>query len=92
VLNRRWVWGLRGRTSLAAEVVPFVAMSLTALVLSTAAVSWVARVADAEGAGSPARTVAVLAANVTVFGSLWVLQFLLLDRVLFRRRSRVLAA
>ncbi|HKE76034.1 MAG TPA: bifunctional glycosyltransferase family 2/GtrA family protein [Acidimicrobiales bacterium] len=92
VLNRRWVWGLRGRTSLAAEVVPFVAMSLTALVLSTAAVSWVARVADAHGAGSPARTAAVLAANVTVFGSLWVLQFLLLDRVLFRRRSRVLAA
>lgn len=86
-LNRRWVWGLRGRSSLASEVVPFVAMSLAALGLSTAAVSAAARFADAQGAGEPARTAAVLAANVAAFASLWVLQFLLLDRVLFRRRS-----
>jgi putative flippase GtrA len=89
-LNRRWVWGLRGRSSLASEVVPFVAMSLAALGLSTAAVSAAARFADAQGAGEPARTAAVLAANVAAFASLWVLQFLLLDRVLFRRRSPAL--
>ena len=33
-------------------------------------------------------TVAVEVANIGAFGSLWVLQFVLLDRVLFRRRKQ----
>jgi len=91
-LNRRWVWGRTGRRSLVTEVLPFVALALTGLVLSTAAVAGAVHVADAHGAGAAARTVVALAANVTAFGSLWVVQFLLLDRVLFRARSPVLPA
>jgi len=91
-LNRRWVWGRTGRRPLVAEVLPFVALALTGLVLSTAAVAGAVHVADAHGAGAAARTVVALAANVTAFGSLWVVQFLLLDRVLFRARSPVLPA
>jgi putative flippase GtrA len=91
-LNRRCVWGRTGRRSLVTEVLPFVALALTGLVLSTAAVAGAVHVADAHGAGAAARTVVALAANVTAFGSLWVVQFLLLDRVLFRARSPVLPA
>jgi putative flippase GtrA len=85
-LNRRWVWGKRGRRSLAGEVMPFAILSFAALALSTLTVS----VAGHVAAGLPTlpRTAAVEAASVGAFGSLWVLQFLLLDRLLFASRSR----
>lgn len=41
----------------------------------------------AAGLATPERTGLVEAANVGAFGSLWVLQFLLLDRVLFAARG-----
>ena len=84
VLNRRWVWRRTGRSDIAREVVPFWAMCLSALVASTWAVSRGAGWATTHGLGPAARTAVVLAANLATFGSLWVAQFLLLDRVLFR--------
>ena len=76
-LNRRWVWGKSGQRSMAAEVIPFSVMSFAGLALSTAAVHSVASWG----------VVAVEVANLSAFGSLWVLQFFVLDRVLFRTRE-----
>jgi putative flippase GtrA len=91
-LNRRWVWGKTGRRSVAAEVVPFCALSFAGLALSTAAVTVVARGTTAAGLGAGMRTLLVEAANVSAFGSLWVAQFVFLDRVLFARRHPDAAA
>jgi putative flippase GtrA len=85
-LNRRWVWGKRGRRSLAGEVVPFAILSFAGLALSTLAVSVAGHLA--AGLHTVARTTVVEAASVGAFGSLWVLQFLLLDRLLFASRTR----
>lgn len=85
-LNRRWVWGRTGRRSLGAEVTPFVALSFTGLALSTLAVSVAGHLAD--DLSGLVRTAAVEAASVGAFGSLWIVQFLLLDRLLFATRSR----
>ena len=85
-LNRRWVWGKTGRRSMAAEVVPFCALSFAGLVLSTAAVSAAAASATHAGWGTATRTAVVELANVAAFGSLWIVQYVVLDRVLFRRR------
>ena len=64
---------------------PFWALSLTGLAVSTVAV---ARVAALTREWSTAvRAVALPVANVSVFGALWVVQFVLLDRVLFATRS-----
>ena len=82
-LNRRWVWRKSGSRSVIAEVGPFCALSFAGLGLSTLAVSAAASWAASAGLNV---TVAALAANVGTFGSLWVVQFVLLDRVLFRRR------
>jgi putative flippase GtrA len=87
-LNRRWVWERRGRRSLLADVVPFSAMALTGLVLSTLAVAGAATIADEHAVDHAARTAIVLAANLATFGSLWIAQYVLLDRVLFRRAPR----
>jgi putative flippase GtrA len=82
-LNRRWVWGKRGARSLLAEIGPFTVLSFTGLALSTVAVSVAAGWASAAGFGTTARAVAAEAASIATFGTLWVVQYLLLDRVLF---------
>jgi len=86
-LNRRWVWSKSGQRSLTRELVPFVALSLIGLGASTVAVQAAARAADQAGLSTLGRTLAVELANVAAFGSLWVVQFLVLDRILFRRRD-----
>ncbi len=80
--NRRWVWRQPGRGSVAREVIPFWAMSLAALACSTWFVSRVG-VATARW-GSSSRSVVLPVASATVFGALWLVQFALLDRVIFR--------
>jgi putative flippase GtrA len=82
-LNRRWVWRRNGRSSLRNEVAPFWSMCLFALVASTWTVAAAARWAQAMGLDDVARTGVVLSVNVVTFAVLWLLQFLLLDRVLF---------
>jgi putative flippase GtrA len=85
-LNRRWVWGKQGRRSVGGEVAPFAVLSFAGLALSTFAVSLAGH--WAVGLPTVERTTAVEAASVAAFGSLWVLQFVLLDRLLFASRTR----
>jgi putative flippase GtrA len=91
-LNRRWVWGKTGRRSLAAEVGPFAVLSFTGLAISTAAVAVTAQWATSVALSTGPRTLVVELANVAAFGSLWVAQFVVLDRVLFARPRRAVAA
>jgi putative flippase GtrA len=80
--NRHWVWGRSGRGDLVREIAPFWLMSIAGLVASTIAVSVVAS-AVAHWSTS-ARAIALPLANLSVFGALWLLQFALLDQVLFK--------
>jgi putative flippase GtrA len=80
--NRHWVWGRTGRGDLVREAMPFWALSLAGLVASTVAVSIVA--SAAAGWSTSARAIALPLANLSVFGALWLLQFALLDKVLFK--------
>lgn len=85
-LNRRWVWGRHGAASTRREVLPFAALSAAGLVVSTVAVSvagWWTEAADLSGA---VRTAAIQGASVAAFGSLWLVQFAVLDRFLFADR------
>ena len=82
VANRRWVWNRPGHGSLTREVLPFWALSLTGLAVSTVAVARVASLTSTWTASS--RAVALPVANLSVFAALWVVQFVVLDRVIFR--------
>ena|GEM_PF-1651865 len=81
-LNRRWVWGRRGPGALMRQAVPYCALSLAGLVVSTIAV----RLAGAAtlGSGRLVHTAAVEVANFGSYGILWLFQFVLCDRLLFR--------
>jgi putative flippase GtrA len=80
--NRTWVWGRSGRSDLLREVTPFWLLSLTGLVASTVAVATVAHATAAWS--TSARSIALPLANLGVFGGLWLVQFALLDQVLFK--------
>ena len=82
-LNRSWTWQRRGRPSLRREVLPYVAIILATLVLAalvTKGVDGWLRDADVSGT---ARTLAVAAAFLGVYVIMFVVRYLLLDR-LFR--------
>ena len=84
--NRHFVWKRRGRHDMAREVVPFWLLSIGGLVVSTWLVANVGTLAARWPAA--ARGIALPAASVAVFGVLWLVQFALLDRVIFRDRRR----
>ncbi len=84
--NRRFVWKRRGHHDLAREVVPFWLLSIGGLLVSTWLVANVGAIATSWPAA--ARGIALPAASIAVFGGLWLVQFALLDRVIFRDRKR----
>jgi putative flippase GtrA len=84
-LNRRCVWQRRDRHRVMGEVAPFWVLSLVGLALSTVAVARVD--ALARDWSTSMRAIALPAANLSVFGLLWVAQFVVLDRVIFRDRN-----
>jgi putative flippase GtrA len=86
-LNRRWVWQRDGRASTWREIVPFAALSAAGLALSTAAVSLAGRWTELVALAGAGRTLAIQGASLVAFGSLWLLQFAILDRVLFADRA-----
>ncbi|HMK62750.1 MAG TPA: GtrA family protein [Acidimicrobiales bacterium] len=87
-LNRRWVWGRTGRSHLVKEVIPFWAMSLTGMAWSLLAAAEAHHLAIAHHLHHLVRTVLVLGANVGAWGSLWVIKFLVFNRVFGGKAKR----
>jgi putative flippase GtrA len=82
-LNRRWTWGKQDRSDLWREIVPFWVLSFLGLALSTLTVGLVDSWASQIRLAPLFHTGALLAGHLSGFGLLWVVQFVLLDRVLF---------
>jgi putative flippase GtrA len=82
-LNRRWVWSQRGQRARLAQVVPFCALSLAGLLVSTIAVHIAG---DATSSSSRlVHTGAVEVANFGSYGALWIFQFVLCEKILFKQ-------
>ncbi len=82
-LNRKWAWGKGGRSHLWREVVPFWAMSLAGIALSTVTAGVARDFSRNHHLHHFGSTVMVDGANLFAFGILWVLKFMLFNR-LFR--------
>jgi len=79
-LNKYWVWGKRGRAHMRREVLPFWAFTVAGWILST---GMVALVTNLAGGNETERTILVMAANIAGFGTLWVLKYIFLDKIMF---------
>jgi putative flippase GtrA len=86
-LNRRWTWGRRDRSDPWRETLPFWFLAFSGLALSTIAVGFADSWAAAMHLAPSLRTATVLVAHLSGFGALWIVQFIVLDRVLFGRRT-----
>jgi putative flippase GtrA len=79
-LNKYWVWGKRGRAHMRREVLPFWAFTVAGWILST---GMVALVTNLAGGNDTERTILVMAANIAGFGTLWILKYIFLDKIMF---------
>jgi len=83
-LNRNWAWGKSGRSHLTREVLPFWTLSIAGILLSVATESGARHIGLSHFAHHHVvRTILVLGANFLAFGILWVVKFLVFNR-LFR--------
>jgi putative flippase GtrA len=80
-LNRRWAWGKSGRSHFWKEVAPFWTMSAAGMALSIATVSLAAHVAHVHHMGHLSTAILVNAANFFAFGILWILKFIVFNRL-----------
>jgi putative flippase GtrA len=80
-LARRWVWGRSGRSHFAKEIVPFWALALLGLAVTT----WAAGVGERAGEDMSrlGQTIVVMASVLAVSGAFWVFRYVVLNRVLF---------
>ena len=88
-LNRRWTWAKRDASDPWRELLPFWVLSFAGLALSTVTVaiadSWAGTMHLAPGF----HTATILVGHLGGFGLLWVVQFVVLDRVLFAAKPTI---
>ena len=80
-LNRKWVWKKGGRSHWWREMLPFWVMSITGIGFALYTAAQAQHFANEHHLNHLARTVLVVGANVAAFGVLWILKFLILNRL-----------
>ena len=80
-LNRKWVWGKGGRSHFWREVVPFWVLSFVGLAFSSLAVYLAGAFARHHGLHHGATTILVNAANLASFAILWIVKFLIYNKL-----------
>ncbi|MGH9077185.1 MAG: GtrA family protein [Acidimicrobiales bacterium] len=85
-LNRRWAWGKTGRGHLWKEVAPFWVLAFVGYAFSTVCVHFVEDFAKTQQYSHLIRTGLVGITSIAAFGVLWVIKFILFNKVLFAHR------
>lgn len=80
-LNRQWVWGKTGRSHLWREVLPFWTLSIAGIALSIVTAALARDFGQRHHLEHLVFTAVVVGANIAAFGLLWVLKFLIFNRI-----------
>jgi putative flippase GtrA len=87
-LNRSWAWQRSGRPSLRHEVVPYVVIILSTLLLATVATHAADVWLHHEGVASSVRVVLVAGVFLGVYVVVFAVRFVLLERLFGRLQHR----
>lgn len=82
-LSRAWVWRQEGRSHPLREVLPFCVLALTGLAVSTLAVELAESFTSGSSMSHGFRTVVIMLASLSSFFGVWILKYLILDRLVF---------
>jgi putative flippase GtrA len=88
-LNRRWAWGMDGRSHLWREILPFWSLAFLGWAISTLSVHWMENYAKHNGFSHLARTGTVVLVYVAAFGVLWVAKFIIFNKLMFVDRAHL---
>jgi putative flippase GtrA len=86
-LNRAWVWGKNGKSSLHREVIPFWGIGIVQLVISLAFVRWAQGLVENATDSHGVRTLGFLFNNLCIYGVMWVGKFVFFNKILFVHKT-----
>jgi putative flippase GtrA len=84
LINRRWAWRRSGTPPLVREVLPYLAVIVAGGLLSTGLITLADHLLQPVLANRGFRTLALDGVYVASYGLLFVVKFLILDRLVFR--------
>jgi putative flippase GtrA len=89
-LNRKWAWGKSGRGHLWREVVPFWVLAFIGWAFSTYSVKVTEGSLEHSSLGHLTRTGIIAVVYIGAFGVLWIVKFIIFNKVLFADRPEEL--
>ncbi len=91
-MNRRWTWKVEGRVAFGREIIAYVLVSASTLVVLSLVTGWTHQKVQSIPAGHGLRVALVTASYFGVLAVLYGLRYLLYERWIFSGRSRIRAA
>ncbi len=92
-LNRRWTWKVSGRVAIGREIVAYLVISASTLLLLSLATGWTdQKIKSFVPAGHGLRVILVTASYFAVLALLYGLRFFIYEHWIFSGRSRLRAA
>jgi putative flippase GtrA len=91
-INRRWTWKVEGRVAFGREIIAYIVVSASTLVLLSLATGWTDRQVHGIPAGHGIRVLLVTGSYFAVLAVLYGLRFFLYEHWIFSGKSRVRAA
>jgi putative flippase GtrA len=80
-LNRSWSWGKSGRSHMFKEVIPFWTMTAIGITISIGTASLARHLSNEYNLQHLGRTIVVLGANTLAFAMLWIVKFMVFNRL-----------
>jgi putative flippase GtrA len=91
-MNRRWTWKVQGRVAFGREIIAYIVISASTLVLLSLATAWTHKQVQAIPAGHGIRVLLVTGSYFAVLALLYAVRYFLYSHWIFSGQSRIRAA